>query len=273
MKIKNHLHKVHAAIAKSETLSQMAVKLRNQCNAVIQNHFRPSHWSSVNGEDAFIKLVAPHCRSFFDIGANKGQWAEVFVAHCPGLERAVMFEPSRNAQKKIAERGLDKKIQLVKAAVADRIQDMDFFEEENAGETSSLVPGFSNPSAVKTTVPCVTVDTEMQRLGWNEVDFMKIDVEGYDLFVIKGAKQALTSNAITFIQFEYNTPWSRTGSTLREAMDILEAADYSIYLISPFGLHPFIYQNNGDFFGYSNFVGVNNKKDTSYLKDSIRYSL
>lgn len=56
-------------------------------------------------------------------------------------------------------------------------------------------------------IPCRTIDS----LNLSEIDLIKIDVEGYELHVLKGAEQTI-KNAKPIIQIEYNGNTENFGS-------------------------------------------------------------
>ena len=57
-------------------------------------------------------------------------------------------------------------------------------------------------------VPVTTVDNELSARGWQDVDFLKIDTEGYDLNVLLGASDLLARKGVKVVQFEYNATWA-----------------------------------------------------------------
>jgi hypothetical protein len=122
------------------------------------------------------------------------------------------------------------------------------------GEGSSLLAGHSSADAVEQRVTVVTVDAELDRLGRGRIDFLKIDAEGFDLHVLRGAADALERQAIGVIQFEYNEPWLQAGSTLHAALALLSGHDYETFLLKASGLHPYDMPTYGELFAYSNFV-------------------
>jgi hypothetical protein len=128
--------------------------------------------------------------------------------------------------------------------------------EPEAGETSSLVPGFSRPTATAIKVPVTTIDHEIGKRGLGLVDFIKVDAEGFDLKVLKGAARMLRQKQIGVVQFEYNAPWAEAGSTLAEARRYLEGMGYELFLLKGDGLYSPQFQRYGEYFGYSNYVAV-----------------
>ncbi|HTV73579.1 MAG TPA: FkbM family methyltransferase [Candidatus Acidoferrales bacterium] len=101
-----------------------------------------------------------------------------------------------------------------------------------------------------------TLDAALTALGWDEVDLLKIDAEGYDLQVMRGAESLIKSRRIGVIQFEYNRAWQLVGDTLRGAYLLLEEAGYKIFVLKRDGLFTLDYKLYEEYFEYTNFVAV-----------------
>lgn len=68
---------------------------------------------------------------------------------------------------------------------------------ENKGITSKTQNG--------DIVPMVNVDNLMTMFGWNStVDFLSIDTEGHDAFVLEGAQRGLQAKMFRIVEFEYH---------------------------------------------------------------------
>jgi len=88
------------------------------------------------------------------------------------------------------------------------------FYSREAGDTSSFAPG----SGEAITVPCTTLDAIV---GLREVDFIKIDVEGYELEVLQGAR-AVIERETPFIYFEHLPSTERErGVTIADFRPVL----------------------------------------------------
>jgi FkbM family methyltransferase len=148
----------------------------------------------------------------------------------------------------------DPHLTLVGCALGETPGEAEFFEEPTPTETSSLAAGLSRPGARRRRVPVSTLDAELARAGWPAVDWVKIDAEGFDLAVIRGAAQSLAAGRIRFLQFEYNTSWALGGFSLGEALQRLAAAGYTCRLVRGDGLHRVDYPRWRDFFGFAIFL-------------------
>src|SRR5205085_12168325 len=104
-----------------------------------------------------------------------------------------------------------------------------------------VIPGEAKTSSLHIPLDCagarvidvkvMTMDGIFADIGWEQVDFLKIDCEGFDLAVLKGGRQMLASSKVSLIQFEYNWMWPKAGYTLAAALQLLESYSYSTYLL------------------------------------------
>jgi FkbM family methyltransferase len=232
------------------------VLARNQCNRVIRYHLAGGHRQDESGEAWLVRTLAPSLRVFADIGANVGDWTALVREHSPTAE-GILFEPSTGALERLRARfdsasGLD----IVDAAVGAEQGEAEFFEEPDAGEASSMVPGHTGPGSTTRRVRVTTLDAELARRGAERVDLVKIDAEGYDYEVLRGALGALRDQRLGVIQFEYNRPWARAGATLAGAIALLEGCGYDTFLLRGEGLRKIDHEFYGEFFDYANFVAL-----------------
>jgi hypothetical protein len=129
-------------------------------------------------------------------------------------------------------------------------------EDTGPGELSSLVPDPRAAAMPKTPVTITTVDHEARTAGITRVHLLKIDCEGYDLQVLRGAAGLLGAQRVDVVQFEYNSQWAYGCSTLGAALQMLSEYGYAVYLLKHDGLWRFPYQRYGEFFTYANFVAL-----------------
>jgi hypothetical protein len=82
----------------------------------------------------------------------------------------------------------------------------------------SLFGGETIAHAVRAT----TIDAFMAEEGLHDIDLLKIDTEGFDLAVLRGARDALARRAIKAIQFEFIPADIAMHVTMRDVFDALE---------------------------------------------------
>lgn len=242
-------------LARSRLASQCASFLRNRMDAVVALHLGLDINHETNGEAWIARQLGPRCHTFVDVGANRGDWTDVFLAVSPDAV-GILFEPGSRASAELSRRfGANPRVTIVAAAASDVEGTAEFFEEPDAGRHSSLVAGFSR-GAEATSVRTTTLDAELAARGIDRVDYLKIDAEGHDLKVLRGAEQYLREQKVGFVQFEYNEAWRLAANRLQDALELLHGAGYEVFLLKGSGLWSFPYSIYGEYYRYSNFVAI-----------------
>jgi FkbM family methyltransferase len=243
--------------SRSRTVVNGAIVVRDLCRRVIRRSLINGVSPETNGEELLIKLIAPSATRVIDVGANVGNWSALCVEHGTPELKVLAFEPSSSALAQLHRRFFDSaRVEVIAKAVGDDVGTSEFFEEPEAGEMSSLVSGFSRAGAAVRQVDVTTVDAELERRNWENVDFLKVDTEGYDYFALKGARRSIAAQRLGIVQFEYNAPWATVGATLIAAITLLQDSGYRIFLLKADGLYDFSYAKYGEYFAYSNYDAV-----------------
>ena len=78
-----------------------------------------------------------------------------------------------------------------------------------------------------------SVDSLLAAHGLERVAWLKVDVEGFDPYVLRGAERALRRRAVAGLMFEYSEQWERVNAshTLRGVVRWLDALEYRSYLV------------------------------------------
>lgn len=140
----------------------------------------------------------------FDVGSNKGAWADVLVHNVAGMH---LFEPNQKlltyTEVKYDSLGNIHYCNVAMCEQNGKTVDFYFFTNEN-NELSSIFnhEGFKNLPVQKTKVNTWTVDGYCKEMKVNHIDFLKIDAEGADYLVLIGSEKMLKKRAIKFIQIE-----------------------------------------------------------------------
>jgi len=77
-----------------------------------------------------------------------------------------------------------------------------------------------------------TIDKYCERNKITEIEFLKIDTDGYDLDVLKGATHMI--NHSKYIQIEHDITWLYNKVSASDVMKIMK--DFVLYKITPLGL-------------------------------------
>jgi FkbM family methyltransferase len=155
----------------------MAVKIRNQCNCVIGYRLGESNHPAANGEANVLKLLAPLCATFVDIGANVGNWSDAFISE-NGAAQGWLYEPSAQCATRLNARFANRNVSVRNVAHSNFIGQVAFAEEPEFGEGSSIAKThLTHSPIIKRVVEVATLDSEFSTSS-TEVDFVKIDTEG-----------------------------------------------------------------------------------------------
>ena len=250
---------------------QLAIALRNQCRCVIKYHLAESPDALDTGERWLVERVASYGDRFIDVGANVGDWLGMVRDSRHGRTFAALaFEPSRSAFDALEGRFRgEPRITPFNVALGSVPGSLEFFEEPGAGRGSTLLPDFMRTAGTTRTVTVTTLDASLRDADWDRIDLLKIDAEGYDLQVLRGASQALSSQAIGVLQFEYNRAWQLAGDTLRAAYMLLESNGYRVFVLKRDGLYALNYLRYEEYFEYTNFVAIA-PRAIGFFKDRLR---
>jgi methyltransferase FkbM-like protein len=93
-----------------------------------------------------------------------------------------------------------------------------------------------DPAAWTERVAVTTVDAYAAEQTIDHIDLLKVDTEGHDLRVLRGAERAFRAGAISAAQFEYNHRWIPARQYLKDAFDMLEPFRYRIGKLTPRGV-------------------------------------
>ena len=89
----------------------------------------------------------------------------------------------------------------------------------------------------KITVDTITIEKYVEEKNIVQIDLLKIDTEGHDLFVLKGANKLIQERKIDFILFEFSHMAMIPRVYFKDFWDFL-SLNYSIYYILSDGLFP-----------------------------------
>ncbi len=214
-----------------------------------------------NGEYRWLaqNLQSQRTPIVFDVGANIGKWSQAVLNINPS---AVIhaFEPSPTSYPLIAKNNFPENVYINNLGLGDKTGELTFYEYGDAHSHNSLYPRHDKPYVSKTTIQVDTLENYCQTHHIDHINYLKIDTEGHDYYVLMGAKSLLEQEKIDVIQFEYGNNYLDARLFLKDMFDLIQDMNYSIYRIMPKGLH-FIpkYHEVHERFTYTNYTIVNHQ--------------
>jgi FkbM family methyltransferase len=176
---------------------------------------------------AALFVTQPPGRCILDVGANVGLHTLVWSRLAP----VVAFEPApttfERLQANIVANALQDRIRTLRTAVGSEVGEVDFFVTTDSA-FSSMKDTRRRRVSEKVRVPCTTLDALMPSLA-TPVGLVKIDVEGFERAVIRGATELIERDRpVLFVEIY--------GGTVRD----IEQLGYDAYVYArSVGLLPY----------------------------------
>lgn len=196
----------------------------------------------------FLKRILKPGMVFYDIGANFGFYSLLAAQRIAPNGAVFAFEPQSKCCsmliKSMAANKL-KNIRIHQIALSDEDGEGRIYQlsETNIGQ-ASLWRGKGKTFGSEV-VKCVTIDYLIKNKELPPCDIMKIDVEGAEQNVLKGANELFLKSPPKVIVFEgIDVNLKRFDSSLDELLRTLKKNNYKIVFAKRGRWHPFISMSN-----------------------------
>jgi len=131
--------------------------------------------------------------TFIDVGAHIGYYTLIAARLVGDTGRVHSFEPGESMRAQleanVARNGL-RNVEIHRQALAQQTGEVGFYPSElasNQGISSIIASGDGRAAPV--TVPSLSFDDFAASLGGRRIDFLKMDIEGAELQVIRGGQR------------------------------------------------------------------------------------
>ena len=207
------------------------------------------------------EVVRPACASvaspvIFDVGANVGDYSLLVHSIIPSA-RIYAFEPAAPVHQQLTGRlsalGNGANVAAFNLGLSDEEKTVDLHSYTVEGEAVSLISSIDRrlPTQVVQVEVSDTEKIEVRTLdsfcaaeNIERIDFLKLDVEGHEVAVLRGARAMLDRGAISMIQFEFGPAniYSRTyfydfWSMLSDSYDLFRIVPGGTVPITHYGEH------------------------------------
>ena len=197
-------------------------------------------------EDPFWNLVQRYPDLFrkgdiLDVGANIGYTAAVFAGALKVGSKVYAFEPDRQTftllQEVIRSKNLSTSIEAINTAVGSADGEIKFWHnEEHSADHRVVTEAFSSSCTDETkisTVPVTTLDSFVSSRNLQNISFIKIDVQGYELAVCEGMQKTLERFPDACVCLEHS-PESliELGFQPDKILDFFRSRNYQLYFLT-----------------------------------------
>jgi FkbM family methyltransferase len=207
-----------------------------------------------SGESVVLKNIDVPDPVIFDVGANEGQYLNLVKKHIPGA-RVHCFEPSSVAFRRLIQQRREG-VMFNNFALGNERGEMSLFDTGSVQATLvGRVEGHQNTAE---RVKVERLDSYCKSQGIEAIDLLKIDTEGFELQVLKGASSMLETGKIKEIQFEFGgLSHIDQRIFLRDFFELLP--EYEIGILLHNGVRYFEYHPRKEVFIVTNYLARRKK--------------
>ena len=168
-----------------------------------------------------------------DVGGNIGQTA-LSVAKKTGVEgKVISFEPYPGTNKQFKKNlslnpGISN-IELVDYGLGDKPGSFEMFQActTNSG-ANRITPGVERALAGEQVINVITLDSYIDSKGLNKIDLIKLDVEGFEMKVLSGARGTIVRyKPDLFVEVD-DANLRMQGDSVKDIFNYFKELDYSI---------------------------------------------
>jgi FkbM family methyltransferase len=192
----------------------------------------------------FLKRVLHERMVCLDIGANVGYFTLLMSRIVGPSGSVISFEPTPHTfevlRKNIALNGCEN-VRVEQIALFDRQDTLEFHEGPPGYEVYNSLGNITHPSAAEqsfttTKVQCLTLDSYLATSHTKHVDFIKMDVEGAERFVLNGMLRTLDEHPNLQFVIEFaDTTTSGFGYSAKEIGHWLLDRGCQLFQIGSYG--------------------------------------
>ncbi len=232
------------------------------------NYGRASDYQH-NGEGEVLKMISSRVGRndavLFDVGANKGEFSRrILDAWQERTFQLFVFEPSRKTFSLLQE-ALPKapSVHLVNMGLGERPDTVELYtDRDGSGLASVYARDLSHRHidfSKHETVELTTLDMFCEQNAIASIDFLKLDVEGHELAVLRGGKKMFDAGDVRIVQFEFGGCNIDSRTYFRDYYNFFKK-DFELYRILSNGLKKIEkYSEKLEIFQSANYLAISKR--------------
>jgi len=221
----------------------------------------------LSGENFLIhnilkKITNAEVPVFFDIGASTGDYSLELISGFPEAN-IYSFEPNPFTFKTLESKVNNSNIRCFNIGLGQTPRHQKIYtynkdlESQHASILKEVLTEIHKINDISSfEIELTTLDTFCEKYNIYLIDFLKIDTEGNEFDILKGAKNLLQENRIRLIQFEFNEMNIISRVFLRDYFLLLQNFDF--YRLHTSKLIPLTrYNTSYEIFKFQNILAIN----------------
>jgi FkbM family methyltransferase len=189
-----------------------------------EHHFLTTHLSKLNNP------------TVFDVGAYNGAYSAAVREINPSA-RVFAFEPHPASHRRLIEYQPWLSANAFQVALSDHDGSGTIFDyegqhgSEHASIYSEVITTVHRAAAASQEVELRSIDSLARELSIDRIDLLKIDTEGHELAVLRGAADLIRRQKVPLIHFEFNEMNIISRTFFKDFFDFLP--EYQFYRMLP----------------------------------------
>ena len=171
-------------------------------------------------------------QTIIDVGANQGEYSLWAVKQAGPLGKVIAFEPMDGLYEQLKTNfslnpGYQKSLIPIKTGLSDKPGQLNLYGKDGDNEgVNTMFPTASHTVLIQE-IKLDTLDNQLELLKLNQVNLIKVDVEGAELQVLKGAMKTLEKYK-PYLMIEINREACLAGGyEPEEIFDLLRPLGYT----------------------------------------------
>ncbi len=229
------------------------------------NYGRASDYAH-NGEARLVsdirQMITSPTAVLFDVGANQGVFAKHLIEAWQGLSyQLYAFEPSPSTFAILRNQVTDLPfVHLVNLGLGEKPGLVELYSDKEGSGLASVYPRDLSYHKIDfsahETIELTTLDLFCEQHSIERIDFLKLDVEGHELAVLKGGKRMIDEGRVSIIQFEFGGCNIDSRTFFRDYYNFFKD-HYTLFRVVSDGLQPIAtYSEKLEVFLSANYLAV-----------------
>lgn len=178
-----------------------------------------------------LKSLGFKPKRIFDIGAHKGDWTRLVKEIYPH-SNYTLFEPQERLKNYVLDLITDQKVEIINKGVGSKneLKKFTLVEREDSCNFLTSKPEAEDKNFEQIDLEVITLDTFIKSNNLTAPDLLKIDAEGLDIEVLKGAKSIIGVTEVIMIEAAVLN--SKIPNTVHSVIRFMEEKGYVLFDIT-----------------------------------------